>query len=419
MAKTNSTTHLVVFVCFALLAAFNMRLLWSVKDRILGGFGDFGHFYAAALIVRSGSGPRLYDYEEQRQVQKVLFPDVDTRPEPLIFNHLAYETFLWLPLTFCSYSTAAILWTLINLLILIALSTCLTGSFPSAWSRLHVPWILPFLAPFPVLMALIQGQDSIVLLGLYSLTFFLLKKERHFLGGCILALGLFKFQLVLPFVGFFILQRNWRFVSGFVSCSVIPIGTSLWITGAQGLLQFLRFLVRSNQGTASLEQFGLYPKNMPNIRGILFTVLSGAVNDKLVFSLTVVFSIALLGWAVQISRGSSVEVRYALAIMSTLLVSYHLFLYDLTIVILPLLVIIECLASRSGSRLRFYWIAFVSCVALLLLTPVHLVILSYGLSASYLVIPVCVLTFLVASVGRFSSGSSLQERLVQSPPTIV
>ena len=108
MTKNNSTTQLLVFVCFALLAAFNVRLFWIVKDRVLVGFGDFGHFYAAASIVRSGNRDRLYDYEEQRKVQSDLFPDVDTRPAPLVFNHMAYETLMWLPLTVFPYRTAVV-----------------------------------------------------------------------------------------------------------------------------------------------------------------------------------------------------------------------------------------------------------------------------------------------------------------------
>ena len=407
MTKKNSTTHLLVFVCFALLAAFNIRLFWIVKDRILVGFGDFGHFYAAALIVRNGNGAMLYQYEQQRQVQAALFPEVDTRPEPLIFNHLAYETLLWLPLTFFPYATAAALWTLINLLVLVALSIFLTGYFPSAWRALHVPWILPFLASFPVLMALIQGQDSVVLLCLYSVAFVLLKRDRQFLAGCILALGLFKFQLILPFVGFFLLRRNWRFVCGFAAGSIIPIGASLWIAGAQGLLQFFQFLVKSNQGESSADEFGLYPANMPNIRGFLFSVLGGVVNNKLLFGLTFVFSVAVFGWAVKASSRKSLEVQYAMAIMITLLVSYHLFVYDLTLAVLPLLVIVDRMASSSGSHKRLHEIAFVSSAALLLLTPVHLVILNYALGASYLVIPVCVLTFLATSSERFSVGSRL------------
>ena len=400
MPKNNSTTHLLVFVSFALLAALNVRLFWVVKDRILLGFGDFGHFYAAALIVRGGSGERLYDYEEQRQVQRDLFPDVDTRPEPLIFNHLAYETLLWWPLTFSPYATAAVLWTLFNLLVLVVLSIFLTRYFPAAWGALHVPWILPLLACFPILIVLIQGQDSIVLLALYALTFILLKRDRQVLAGCILALGLFKFQLVLPFVGFFLLQRNWKFVSGFAAGSIVPIGISLWITGAQGLLQFLRFLLRSNQGGASPEQFGLYPGSMPNIRGVLFTIFGGVLSNKLLFSLTAVLSVAVFGWAVQASRRSSLDVRCGLAIMVTLLVSYHLFVYDLAIAVLPLLIIVDRMASGSTRR-RLYEASLVLSGALLLTTPVHLVILSYGLTASYLVIPVCILALLAASVGRF------------------
>jgi Glycosyltransferase family 87 len=399
MAKKNSTKQILVFFCFALLAAFNVRLFWSVKDRILAGFGDFGFFYAAASIVRSGRGERLYDYEEQRQVQQALFPAVDIRPEPLIFNHLAYETLLWLPLTFFPYATAAVVWTLINLLVLVVLSSVLALYLPTAKRSSNVPWMLLLLACFPVLMALILGQDSIVTLGLFSLTLILLKRDRRLTAGCMLALGLFKFQLILPIVGFFLLQREWRFVSGFAACSIVPLGVSLWISGIQGLLQFLRFLIRSNQGKSSPQQFGLHPENMPNIRGILFNVVGGAVSGKLLFGLTVVLSAGIFAWAVTISRRSSLEVRYALAIMITLLVSYHLLVHDLTIAILPLLVIVDRMNSGSTRRWHLYEIALVSSGALLLMTPVHLVILSYGIGASCLAIPAFVMTLLAASAG--------------------
>ena len=416
MTKNNPATHLLVFVCFALLAAFNVRLLWTVKDRILAGFGDFGHFYAAALIVRSGNAARLYDYEEHRQVQRDLFPDVDTRPEPLIFNHKAYETLFWLPLTFFPYAAAVVSWILINLLFLLALSIALTRYLPAAWVALRIPWILPVLASFPILTVLIQGQDSIVLLGLYSLALILLRRERHLLAGCVLALGLFKFQLILPFAGFFLVHRNWRFVSGFAAGSIVPLGISLWITSFQGFFQFLGFLVRSNQGVTSPEQFGLYPENMPNIRGILFKVLGGLAGNRLLFVLTAVLSVVAFGWAVRISRRSCIEVRYALAVMITLLVSYHLFVYDLTIALLPLLIIFDRIAG-SARRRRLYELAFVASSALLMTTPVHLVILYYGISASYLVIPVCVLTVLAASAGGFraiatSGGDALMNEAI-------
>ncbi len=402
MPRNNSTT-VIVIVCFALLVAFNISLFWIAKERLLAGFGDFGCFYAASLTVRSGSGDRLYDYDAQRKVQRDLFPDVDTRPEPLIFNHLAYETLLWLPLTFFRYATAAVLWTLVNLFLLVAVSILLTRHFPHIWAAVPVPLILPLLACFPVLLALIQGQDSIVLLVLYALTFLLLKNDRHLLAGCTLALGLFKFQLVLPFVGFFFLQRNWKFASGFAACSTVVIGISLWVAGKQGSLELVRFLARSNQNATGPEQFGLYPANMPNIRGILFGILSGTVSHSLMFTLTAVLSVALFGWAVKTSRSSPLEVRYALAIMVTLLVSYHLFVYDLTIAVLPLLIIVDRMASGSLRRRRLYELALVSSGALVFLTPVHLVILNYAIGASFLVIPICVLTFLGRSAERFST----------------
>jgi Glycosyltransferase family 87 len=394
--KKNPSSHIIVFLCFSALALFNVRLLWMLRDRILAGYGDFGHFYASALIVRRGDGHRLYDYERQRQIQSRLFPDVETRPEPLIFNHMAYETLLWLPLTFFSYSAAVLLWTLMNFAVLVALSLSLARRFHYARGAMTLPWILPFLATFPVLNALIQGQDSIILLLIYAITFSYLERDKMLLAGVVLALGLFKFHLVLPFLGFFLLQHRWRFASGFALGSLIPLGFSLYIAGTGGMMGQFRFLIQSNQNVTSPGDYGLYPMNMPNIRGLLYSALSTTLEKETLFAITAVLSIILLWVFARTSRNSTLDLQFALGILATLLVSYHLFSYDLAISILPLLILITRIAGRRSPQRRLGWAVLISCGALLLTTPVYLIILGYGIHGSLMVIPLLMLTLLAS-----------------------
>jgi Glycosyltransferase family 87 len=392
VTETKSNRHPILFTLLVLIVLFNVKLLWITKDNILEGYGDFASFYASALIVREGRGNELYNYNTQREIQRPLFPTVETREDALPYVHMAYETLIYVPLTFLSYSKAIGLWMFINLFMLVMVSVCLPLHPPFQKKTLRISLLLSMLASFPVLVTLIQGQDCIILLLLYSLAFICLKKDSPALAGCILAFGLFKFQLVLPFVGIFLLERQWKFVSGFVAASIVPIITSLYIAGTGGTLEYIRFLVRFSQ--SPLGQFEIEPSKMPNIRGILFTVLSGLLSHRLLFIATVIGSIAIVVWAIRTSRSAPLEVRFALAMLVSLSVSYYLMVYDLALAVLPLIIMINQMSSITSHLFRFYQSTFVILCALLLMSPSHLAILSYGIAPSLMALPLLGLIFL-------------------------
>ena len=382
----------ILFALLLFVVVFNVKLLWIAKENILEGYGDFASFYASGLIVKEGRGNELYNYDTQREIQRPLFSTVETREDALPYVHLAYETLMYVPLTFVSYPTAIGLWIFINLLIicLVAFYLPFHSSRPPITVGLFL--LLTLLASFPVLVTLIQGQDCIILLLLYSATFIFLSKGKPALAGCLLALGLFKFQLVLPFVGIFLLWRQWRFVWGFAAASIVPIVISIYIAGSHGTSDYIRFLFQFSQSPSG--QFEIEPSKMPNLRGILYTAFSGLLSAKLLFSVTVIASIALVVWAVRTSRSAPLEIRFALAMLVTLSVSPYLFVYDHAIAGLPLFIVVERLASMKNRRASFYRTAYVIFSALFLMSPSHLVMISYGFAPSLVGLPLIVLTLL-------------------------
>ena len=58
------------------------------------------------------------------------------------------------------------------------------------------------------------------MLVIYTLVFIALKGKREFTAGGLLACGLFKFHLVVPFVIIFMIRRQWRFLTGFAALGV-------------------------------------------------------------------------------------------------------------------------------------------------------------------------------------------------------
>jgi hypothetical protein len=373
----NPLGKLLIFAGVMFLVLFNAKIFLNMLPRILAGHTDAAAFYSAALLVREGKGDRLYDPEAQWKVQQELFPQVEIRKAPIFDLHLAYRSLLWVPLTYLPYWVAMIVWTALNLCILAFLSIKLPRYFPNLRNSFTFPFILLLLAFYPVFNALIHGQGSIILLLLYALAFINMKKGRPYLAGCFLALGLFKFQLVIPLVAILLLGKQRKVALGFGVAAVLPILSSFLIIGWQGSLDYFNLLLRANQGVTDAAQQHLYavsPIDMPNLRGLFYTTFGRLIPEQYIVVLTVVCSIALVSWAVILwnkhSDDTSFDLCFASSVAVSMLVSYHMPLHDLTLLVLPMLILADHLfASRERANAR--WGISIAPVVLLIASPVY------------------------------------------------
>ena len=144
---------------------------------VAAGYPDFTSFYGAGLSLRQGQGSQLYDAEEQWRTQQVFAQRVRIRGGPLPYLRPPFETLLFVPLTLLSYPQAYFLWTAINLGIAVWVPFLLRQHVPDL--RPVSSWLLALLplAFTPIFFALVQGQDSILLLLLYSVAYLALQKE--------------------------------------------------------------------------------------------------------------------------------------------------------------------------------------------------------------------------------------------------
>lgn len=262
----------VVITLFALIA-LHLLFFGILKKKIFTGHTDFAAFYAAGKIIRNGSAGDLYQYETQKRVQAPLFTEVTERQGPLLYYHPPYEATLFAQLARLPYAWAFGVWTAGCLLILFLLPRLLGPQI--AGLRAVAPGFvtLSFLSFFPAFIAVIQGQDSVLLALLFVLCFLALKRGDEALAGAVLALGLFKFQFVLPVAALFLIRRRWRFVAGFSGLAFILSAASLAVVGRKGMLDYPVFLWRLNDGLASKavqNLRGILPFAMPNLRGLLF-----------------------------------------------------------------------------------------------------------------------------------------------------
>ncbi|MGA7064139.1 MAG: glycosyltransferase family 87 protein, partial [Candidatus Acidiferrales bacterium] len=131
---------------------------------------------------------------------------------------------------------------------------------------------LTVLAFFPAPYCLITGQDSILLLTIFALSFWFLRRGKDDAGGFVLALGLFRPQLVLPFIFVMFLAGRWRCVRGFIPGAALVFALSTSVVGVHGMASYVRMLLslgteKSTQVLA--DRWTIQPEKMATWRGFL------------------------------------------------------------------------------------------------------------------------------------------------------
>ena len=366
-------TSVAIFLCGMLL--IHSVLLWQVRDVIGKGYPDFTTFYMAGKMVRSGLGHDLYDLRAEWRVQQEFAPWVSIRQAALPYMHAPFEALLFVPFTLLPYGTAFALWNGLNLLILLVLPYLLRPHLPllAQVSPLLVLGIE--LAYFPVFFVLLQGQDTIVLLLLYSLVFIFLKRGADGFAGFCLACGLFRFHLILPFMVVVLLMKKFRAFAAFSMTGLALALLSAWVVGWRGLLHYPGYVWWLEQHKS---QVILTPSDTTNIRGLLDTFLARWVPAHIVLAAVIVLSLltlylALKSWRHAEAAREKFDLAFSVTLIATVLVGYHSFIYDLTLLLIPVAVTLSLLV-RVLSMGRLLRTGLVIPVIALFCTPIYLLL---------------------------------------------
>jgi hypothetical protein len=180
---------------------------------------------------------------------------------------------------------------------------------------------------------------------------------------------MFKFHLVIPLIAIFILRKKFRVALGFVAVSSVLFIISLAMVHWSGVLAYPKYLLELNlsPGLGMVVK----PHSMPNIRGFVAVLLDKAPLPARVHWFligVVVFGIIITSkyWPGDDRR--SIVMAFSFAIVMTMLTSYYANSYDLTLLLLPLLLLGKTFSQ--GSEIRGWpRRLFLAAVGLLLFTP--------------------------------------------------
>lgn len=344
--------------------------IWFVAALHWGSaLGDFSVLYTAGGVILEGHRTQLFDVPTQIEFQQRILGMHKFLP----FNHLAYESLFFIPLALLPFRWGLWIWRALSLGMLLLSTRLLADSFHVV--RAHL--LALSLASFPIIVAVLQGQDSILLLLLLTASLATLNKGQDRLAGILLAFALFKPHLILPIAAVLVWRRGYRFSQGFLGGSAVVFLLSTGITGLKGWKQLAGLMRYAASGTG--DQIGGVAKLRPNLRGIMD--LSGvSVHTALI--LTVVISAVLfllVAWHLRNQR--SPEVLFPPLAALALVTSIHVNTHDLSLLLIPIVAMLvqkrkaaalvagACfcmpLFSIAGYPALFF---FVICAALFLTT---------------------------------------------------
>ena len=352
-------------------------LAWHSWRGVLIGLPDFSIFYTAGEILHEGRGFELYDDRVQEKVQRSFSPiGLEKRRSILPYNHPPFEALVFVPLVRLPYSAAYLVWLAVNLGLTLTLLVLLRKNFAILGSAPLYLWLLAGFGFFPLFIALMQGQDSILVLFCYAMGFLAFRRRTESRAGAWIGLGLCKFHLVLPFIFPLVLLRRQRFLAGFFSVGLVLVLLGLAAVGWRGSLSYPLYVWAGENSETYLWNSSV--GNAANVRGIVAS-LCPAGEPRLRIILILLFSAILLAgvtyaWRKALLTGPvDRELVFALGLVATVLLSYHIYVHDLSILFLAALIVLEVLLS---SRVIRFWAKSVlyGCIGILFCSPIYLVL---------------------------------------------
>ena len=264
---------------------------------------DVRYDYVAAEAGLRFGWSRIYDFATLRMLSQT-FPAVENgigadgtfiSPPPLAW--------LFGPLVAFPEPVAYVIWTLVSLAALVW--TWYVAAPYRGLAKLSL--LLMAVALWPVMQAFYYGQPAVPILGLVATAWWLMRRDRAIVAGVALALATaFKPQVMVMIPVALLVTGRWRVVAGWAGgCAVLAVASALAL-GSTGLASYLEALklVESDTGHAYFTPaylFGLGPMTLAIL------VLQGAV------------SIAV-AWR----RRDDLDVVFAVGLLGSLMVSFHL-----------------------------------------------------------------------------------------------
>ena len=305
---------------------------------------DFLVHWTGGRLVLNGQLDSLYDQGAQLRVQTAA---VGQTSKMAWFIAPPFVGLLYAPLAGLPYLASAGVWTLLSammLLIALKLARPLAPSISSARWRMVV---LVCFASQPVLELLGSGQDSAFSLLIWVAGTRLILVRRDVLAGVVFALGLCKPQLFVLVPVVMLMQRRFQALVAWLSTASVLALTSVRMVGVDGVQNWLMLPFGDAYRQAVHVGMAWKMQGLPSFATSVMPPGLARAADVVgllaILVILVLFIAAYRRWPMSYGDAGI----WAFAALTTVLVSPHLFVYDLVVLLPAVLYLLE----RHGTPL--------------------------------------------------------------------
>ncbi|MEQ8789016.1 MAG: glycosyltransferase family 87 protein [Pirellulaceae bacterium] len=321
--------------------------------------GDWGRFYDPAYAQSLEHDPQVtpFEWDRSRYLPIVYPPFYYLLISPLALLPMKAAAWIWAALMIAAL--AAAFWLLHRAATrgdgVFAECGRTTDDAPSQrrarWAA-FAPWgVVAAVAFVPVIETLTSSQKGTVCLLILTATFLLLNRQRPFAAGLVFGLLAFKPQLTIVIAVAMLLKRQGRFVAGGAATGATLVGLCL-LLGGDVCRQYFDFA----SGAADYLRNAGYDLHKSHCLYGFFTLLAGGAGPW-AKGMTALAAGGVVLLLVLLLRGelrpgaSRFAMQFSALVVATILLSPHLFTYDLTILLLPAFLLLVLIA-RGGETLR-------------------------------------------------------------------
>jgi len=342
---------------------------------------DYLQFYTAGVTLRQGQSAELYNFAVQSQLEQAI-------AGPGLTSYHAFITppflaWLYVPFTFLPYTWSFIVWSLLGFLFLWISIRLLTPTQPFKSLLWSLTW-------FPIFAAISFGQNSLLSLLLFSLIYWLWKKDKYLAAGLVSSLLIYKPQLVLGIGLLWLLdwRKSWKSLLGLAAGGTILFGLCFWLL-PDANRDYINLARNYLPGMIYQDQFPLL--HMHSLRGFWTLLFPG--NRWLAEGLTLIFSMVgiLAFFFFWQNNRKEFGLLFAGAVCLTIWITPHAMIYDWSILIIPAIILWQALHQFKPFLKTMFALVWIATFISTPLTLAQLKILPIGIQIS---IPTLFLVYL-------------------------
>jgi hypothetical protein len=316
---------------------------------------DFLHFYTLGSLALEHRGADLYDMTEQSELAALRVPQAGHLFFIALYGPQA--SLLFAPMAALPYGTALGLWLIISVGLY---GFCCYAIWRTCSNLQRDGWLVLLLGlAYPALFHLmVWGQSSALALACLTGGYLALRAGNKFLAGLAIGCLMIKPQLGLAAAFVFVAAREWRVVAGAVVSALANLSAGWAYYGTPVMRTYLAQLWHSPGLMPQLEP-RLYQTHSLRTLWAMLLPWPQIAFWMYAASAAAVLCVALLCWR----SGASLNLKFSVLLLATVLVSPHLTVYDLVILAPAFLLLADW---TQGKWFRMPWLGWLLYLTYLL-----------------------------------------------------